>query len=66
MVAGQQTAKTVAIVVGSAAALGFIFACLLFVRSLWKKRDGMLEFDSILIRVHAQNNDDESQSTKFE
>ncbi|XP_077227817.1 plasmodesmata-located protein 1 [Tasmannia lanceolata] len=36
---GQQTGKTVAIVVGGAAALGFGVICLLFLRSLWKKRD---------------------------
>ncbi|KAK1266239.1 Cysteine-rich repeat secretory protein 3 [Acorus gramineus] len=34
-----QTGKTVAIVVGGAAALGFLVICLLFIRSLWKKRD---------------------------
>ncbi|XP_008785155.2 plasmodesmata-located protein 2-like isoform X2 [Phoenix dactylifera] len=36
---GQQTAKTVAIVVGGAAALGFLVICLLFARSLMKKKD---------------------------
>ncbi|XP_068667122.1 plasmodesmata-located protein 2-like [Aristolochia californica] len=37
---GQQTTgKTVAIVVGGAAALGFVVICLLFVRSVLKKRD---------------------------
>uniref|UniRef100_A0A1D1Y257 Cysteine-rich repeat secretory protein 11 n=1 Tax=Anthurium amnicola TaxID=1678845 RepID=A0A1D1Y257_9ARAE len=37
---GQPTGKTVAIVVGGAAGLGFIVVCLLFVRSLYKKKDG--------------------------
>nr|XP_029123198.1 plasmodesmata-located protein 2 [Elaeis guineensis] len=36
---GQQTSKTVAIVVGGAAALGFLVICLLFARSLLKKKD---------------------------
>ncbi|XP_077210401.1 plasmodesmata-located protein 2-like [Tasmannia lanceolata] len=36
---GSQTGKTVAIVVGGAAALGFGVICLLFIRSLWKKKD---------------------------
>ncbi|XP_031501795.1 plasmodesmata-located protein 2 [Nymphaea colorata] len=35
----QQTGKTVAIVVGGAALLFFVFVCLCFVRSLWKKHD---------------------------
>ncbi|XP_037437162.1 plasmodesmata-located protein 2-like isoform X2 [Triticum urartu] len=37
---GQQTAKTVAIVLGGALALGFLVICLLFARSLVKKKDG--------------------------
>lgn len=36
----QQTGKTVAIVVGGAAAFFFGVICVLFIRSLWKKRDG--------------------------
>lgn len=36
---GQQTAKTVAIVLGGALALGFLVICLLFARSLVKKKD---------------------------
>nr|CAD1844171.1 unnamed protein product [Ananas comosus var. bracteatus] len=36
---GQQTTKTVAIVVGGAAGLGFLVICLLFARSLLKKKD---------------------------
>ncbi|KAG0486232.1 hypothetical protein HPP92_008327 [Vanilla planifolia] len=36
---GQQTGKTVAIVVGGAAAVGFFVICLLFARSLVKKKD---------------------------
>lgn len=36
----QQTGKTVAIVVGGAAALFLGVICLLFIRSLWKKKDG--------------------------
>lgn len=36
---GGQTEKTVAIVVGGAAALGFLIICLLFARSLLKKKD---------------------------
>ncbi|XXG44139.1 hypothetical protein AAC387_Pa01g4014 [Persea americana] len=35
----QQTGKTVAIVVGGAAALFLGVICLLFIRSLWKKKD---------------------------
>lgn len=37
---GQQTAKTVAIVLGGAVGLGFVVICLLFARSLVKKKDG--------------------------
>ncbi|KAF7051085.1 hypothetical protein CFC21_059363 [Triticum aestivum] len=37
---GQQTAKTVAIVLGGALVLGFLVICLLFARSLVKKKDG--------------------------
>ncbi|CAM0870654.1 unnamed protein product [Alopecurus aequalis] len=36
---GQQTAKTVAIVLGGALALGFLVICLLFARSLVKRKD---------------------------
>lgn len=36
----QQTGKTVAIVVGGAAALFFGIICLLFIRALWKKKEG--------------------------
>ncbi|XP_043721734.1 plasmodesmata-located protein 2-like isoform X2 [Telopea speciosissima] len=36
---GQNTGKTIAIVVGGAAALGFLVICLTFVRSLMKKHD---------------------------
>jgi hypothetical protein len=39
-ISGQQTAKTVAIVLGGALALGFLVICLLFARSLVKKKDG--------------------------
>ncbi|XP_020578992.1 cysteine-rich repeat secretory protein 3-like [Phalaenopsis equestris] len=39
MEVGQQTGKTVAIVVGGAAALGFLVICLLFARNLMKKKD---------------------------
>ncbi|XP_078173831.1 plasmodesmata-located protein 3-like [Carex rostrata] len=37
--AGQQTSKTVAIVLGSAVGLGFLVICLLFARNLVKKKD---------------------------
>ncbi|CAL9154904.1 unnamed protein product [Musa hybrid cultivar] len=37
---GGQTEKTVAIVVGGAAGVGFLVICLLFARSVLKKRDG--------------------------
>ncbi|GJN09135.1 hypothetical protein PR202_ga27114 [Eleusine coracana subsp. coracana] len=37
--AGQQTAKTVAIVLGGAVGLGFLVICLLFAKSLTKKKD---------------------------
>jgi hypothetical protein len=40
--AGQQTAKNVAIVLGGAVGLGFLVICLLFARSLVKKKDGEL------------------------
>ncbi|KAK8935464.1 Cysteine-rich repeat secretory protein 3 [Platanthera zijinensis] len=36
---GKQTERTVAIVVGGAAAVGFLVICLLFARSLLKKKD---------------------------
>ncbi|KAJ4968062.1 hypothetical protein NE237_014763 [Protea cynaroides] len=36
---GQNAGKTIAIVVGGAAALGFVVICLMFIRSLLKKRD---------------------------
>ncbi|KAL5217305.1 hypothetical protein ABZP36_017989 [Zizania latifolia] len=38
-IGGQQTAKTVAIVLGGAVGLGFVVICLLFARSLVKKKD---------------------------
>ncbi|WOK98964.1 cysteine-rich repeat secretory protein 11-like [Canna indica] len=37
---GGQTGKTVAIVVGGAAGVGFLIICLLFARSVLKKKDG--------------------------
>ncbi|KAK9146224.1 hypothetical protein Sjap_006127 [Stephania japonica] len=37
---GQNTGKTIAIVVGGAAGVGFGVICLMFARSLMKKRDG--------------------------
>ncbi|MQL95621.1 hypothetical protein Taro_028282 [Colocasia esculenta] len=37
---GQPTGKTVAIVVGGAAGVGFVVICVLFARSLYKKKDG--------------------------
>jgi hypothetical protein len=39
---GQQTAKTVAIVLGGAVGVGFLVICLLFARSLVKKKEGEL------------------------
>ncbi|KAG5236406.1 plasmodesmata-located protein [Salix suchowensis] len=39
---GQNTGKTVAIIVGGAAGVGFLVICLLFARGLIKKHDGML------------------------
>ena len=39
---GQQTPKTVAIVLGGAVGVGFLVICLLFARSLVKKKDGEL------------------------
>ncbi|KAL5702457.1 hypothetical protein ACHQM5_027675 [Ranunculus cassubicifolius] len=36
----QNTGKTIAIVVGGVAAVGFAFICLMFLRSLMKKHDG--------------------------
>lgn len=38
---GPTTGKTVAIILGGAAGVGFLVICLLFARSLLKKRDGM-------------------------
>lgn len=49
-ISGQQTAKTVAIVLGGALALGFLVICLLFARSLVKKKDG--ESYSTMDRPH--------------
>lgn len=37
----QTTGKTVAIIVGGAAALGFVVICMLFARNLMKKHEGM-------------------------
>jgi hypothetical protein len=39
---GQNTGKTVAVIVGGAAGVGFLVICLLFARGLLKKHDGML------------------------
>lgn len=36
----QDTGKTVAIILGGAAGVGFLIICLLFARSLLKKHDG--------------------------
>lgn len=38
--AGPNTGKTVAIIVGGAAGVGFLVICLLFARGLLKKKDG--------------------------
>ena len=38
---GGNTGKTVAIILGGAAGVGFLVICLLFARNLLKKRDGM-------------------------
>lgn len=38
---GQSTGKTVAIILGGAAGVGFLVICLLFARGLMKKHDGM-------------------------
>lgn len=38
--AGQNTGKTVAIILGGAAGVAFLVICLMFARSLKKKRDG--------------------------
>lgn len=40
--AGQNTGKTVAIILGGAAGVAFLVICLMFARSLKKKRDGRL------------------------
>lgn len=37
---GQNTLKTVAIILGGAAGVGFLVICLLFARNLMKKHDG--------------------------
>lgn len=37
---GQNTGKTVAIILGGAAGVGFLVICMLFARSLMKKHDG--------------------------
>lgn len=37
---GQNTGKTVAIILGGAAGVGFLVICLLFARNLTKKHDG--------------------------
>ena len=38
---GGNTGKTVAIILGGAAGVGFLVICLLFARNLMKKHDGM-------------------------
>lgn len=38
---GPNTVKTVAIIVGGAAGVGFLVICLLFARGLLKKKNGM-------------------------
>ena len=38
--AGQNTGKTVAIILGGAAGVAFLVICLLFARGLMKKHDG--------------------------
>ena len=38
---GGNTGKTVAIILGGAAGVGFLVICLLFTRNLMKKHDGM-------------------------
>ena len=38
---GQNTGKTVAVILGGAAGVGFLVICLLFIRNLKKKHDGM-------------------------
>ena len=43
---GQNTGKTVAIIVGGAAGVGFLVILLLFARGLMKKHDGMYVFNS--------------------
>ena len=46
---GQNTGKTVAVILGGAAGVGFLVICLLFIRGLKKKHDGMHqehEFDA--------------------
>lgn len=51
MYSGQQTSKTVAIVLGSALGLGFLVICLLFARSLVRKKEGKIfvHFRSFLV-----------------
>lgn len=38
---GPNTGKTVAIILGGAAGVGFVVICLMFARGLMKKHDGM-------------------------
>lgn len=40
-ITGQNTGKTVAIILGGAAGVAFLVICLLFARGLVKKHDGM-------------------------
>lgn len=49
---GQNTGKTVAVILGGAAGVGFLVICLLFVRNLKKKHDGMHQ-DMRLIQLSA-------------
>lgn len=40
---GQNTGKTVAIILGGAAGVGFLVICMLFARNQMKKHDGKCE-----------------------
>ena len=41
---GQSTGKTVAIILGGAAGVGFLVICLLFTKNLMKKHDGKYDY----------------------
>lgn len=51
---GPNAGKTVAIILGGAAGVGFVVICLMFARNLMKKHDGMYIFrENIHLIMHS-------------